>query len=520
MKELTADGIPVTVTCRVLKLARQPYYRWLSHPVADAVLEEALRANALFDAHRDDPEFGYRFLADEARGSGAAMADRTAWRICRDNSWWSVFGKRRSTAKKAGPPVHDDLVRRDFTADGPNRARLDRGRGRPSGCGRSLLGPAGQPGRPHPAGPARHRDRGCWLCRGSRPGVQAEPDRTATAVRPAYPLVVGSACVRGCTGRGVGDHGPAAAPNRRYTTRQRNVKQQVEVVRTALAAGAGVGAAITVLLAFRRQHHHEEATERTEYDASERRINELYIKAVEQLGSAQAPVRLGGLYTLERLGQAAADHRQNIVDVICAYLRMPYMPPPPWWPVSRFRRAARELIGRKADNQRHQELQVRNTAELILLAHLCDYRPPDQRETTPADAQFWDGMGINLNHATLTYFDFNRLHITWASFAHATFTSQAWFQCATVTDGARFDGATFTSYASFDGATFNYDARFDSARFTSIASFDDATFNHGASRTDARALLTTPDGIPVNHAWPTGWEVQPTADGWGTLNEI
>lgn len=297
-------------------------------------------------------------------------------------------------------------------------------------------------------------------------------------------------------------------------------KQRVEVVRTALAAGAGVGAAITVLLAFRRQHHHEEATERTEYDASERRINELYIKAVEQLGSAQAPVRLGGLYTLERLGQAAADHRQNIVDVICAYLRMPYMPPPPWWPVSRFRRAARELIGRKADNQRHQELQVRNTAELILLAHLCDYRPPDQRETTPADAQFWDGMGINLNHATLTYFDFNRLHITWASFAHATFTSQAWFQCATVTDGARFDGATFTSYASFDGATFNYDARFDSARFTSIASFDDATFNHGASRTDARALLTTPDGIPVNHAWPTGWEVQPTADGWGTLNEI
>ncbi|WP_326647290.1 IS3 family transposase [Streptomyces sp. NBC_01750] len=124
VKELTADGIPVTVTCRVLKLARQPYYRWLSHPVADAVLEEVLRANALFDAHRDDPEFGYRFLADEARGSGAAMADRTAWRICRDNSWWSVFGKRRSTAKKAGPPVHDDLVRRDFTADGPNRLWL------------------------------------------------------------------------------------------------------------------------------------------------------------------------------------------------------------------------------------------------------------------------------------------------------------------------------------------------------------------------------------------------------------
>lgn len=118
------DGVPVTLTCRVLKLARQPYYRWLDKPVGDAVLEEAYRANALFDAHRDDPEFGYRFLADEARGMGAGMADRTAWRICRDNRWWSVFGKKRGRGKKAGPPVHDDLVNRTFSADGPNRLWL------------------------------------------------------------------------------------------------------------------------------------------------------------------------------------------------------------------------------------------------------------------------------------------------------------------------------------------------------------------------------------------------------------
>ena len=29
MNELAADGIAVTVTCRVLGIARQPYYRWL-----------------------------------------------------------------------------------------------------------------------------------------------------------------------------------------------------------------------------------------------------------------------------------------------------------------------------------------------------------------------------------------------------------------------------------------------------------------------------------------------------------
>ena len=53
VRELAADGIPVTVTCRVLKLARQPYYRWLATPVTDAELAEAYLANALFDAHRD-----------------------------------------------------------------------------------------------------------------------------------------------------------------------------------------------------------------------------------------------------------------------------------------------------------------------------------------------------------------------------------------------------------------------------------------------------------------------------------
>lgn len=33
VRELAGDGIPVTATCRVLKIARQPYYRWLAQPV-------------------------------------------------------------------------------------------------------------------------------------------------------------------------------------------------------------------------------------------------------------------------------------------------------------------------------------------------------------------------------------------------------------------------------------------------------------------------------------------------------
>jgi putative transposase len=125
VRELAADGVPVAVTCRVLKIARQPYYRWLACPVTEAELEEAYLANALFDAHRDDPEFGYRYLADEVRESGHRACDRTMWRVCSSNGWWSVFGKKRGkNGKKPGPPVHDDLVKRDFTAQAPNQLWL------------------------------------------------------------------------------------------------------------------------------------------------------------------------------------------------------------------------------------------------------------------------------------------------------------------------------------------------------------------------------------------------------------
>ncbi|WP_239639396.1 IS3 family transposase [Brachybacterium paraconglomeratum] len=125
VSELADDGIPVAVSLRVLKLARQPYYRWRKQQVTESELVEAYRANALFDAHRDDPEFGYRFLAGEAAAAGEVMCERTAWRICRDNRWWSVFGKNRGkNGKRPGPPVHDDLVQRDFTADDVNELWL------------------------------------------------------------------------------------------------------------------------------------------------------------------------------------------------------------------------------------------------------------------------------------------------------------------------------------------------------------------------------------------------------------
>ncbi len=123
--ELAVTGIPVTVTCRVLKIARAPFYRWMQQPVGEATWVRAHRVNALKKAHREDPEFGYRFLANEARKAGWRMSRRTAWKLCSDAGITSAAQRRRrSKNKKQGPPVFDDFVRRNFTAAAPNQVWL------------------------------------------------------------------------------------------------------------------------------------------------------------------------------------------------------------------------------------------------------------------------------------------------------------------------------------------------------------------------------------------------------------
>ncbi len=115
---------------------------------------------------------------------------------------------------------------------------------------------------------------------------------------------------------------------------QARAQARIEAIKTALTVGAGTGGAAALFLALRRQWlseheqiHRENVDAVAEHDATERRITELYVKAVDQIGSEHAAVRLGGLYALERLGQNTPDHRQTVVNVICAYLRMPYTPP-------------------------------------------------------------------------------------------------------------------------------------------------------------------------------------------------
>lgn len=107
VRDLATEGIPVVVICGVLGVTPQAFYKWRRAPVSD---------REWVDAH--DPEFRYRFIADELEATGHDLGKGRVHRLCRQNRVWSATTKhgRKGSGKRPGPAVHDDLVRRNFTA--------------------------------------------------------------------------------------------------------------------------------------------------------------------------------------------------------------------------------------------------------------------------------------------------------------------------------------------------------------------------------------------------------------------
>lgn len=216
-----------------------------------------------------------------------------------------------------------------------------------------------------------------------------------------------------------------------------------------LAGGIVVGTAGTsgLILAARRQRatelgllQQERAATESRHDAEKRRVHDLQASAGEQLGSDKAAVRLNGLYQLEHLGEDHPDHRQVVVDVLCAYLRMPFIPP--------------DKLGSVDETWRsREELQVRRTAQRILTAHL---RP------VPVGARhrrFWRDIDVDLAGAVLVDFDMTSCHVR----------------------DCDFEGAEFHGNARFDRTVFHGECRFTDARFHGTSSFLDTRF-HGRNQ--------------------------------------
>jgi transposase InsO family protein len=122
VQELAAEGFPVRLTCGVLGFSAQAFYKWRAKPVCDRDWEDAHLTNAIVDVHLDEPEFGYRFIADELGRAGHRVGESRVHRLCRQQRVWSTTTRkgRRRAGRTPGVAVHEDLVRREFSAPAPD----------------------------------------------------------------------------------------------------------------------------------------------------------------------------------------------------------------------------------------------------------------------------------------------------------------------------------------------------------------------------------------------------------------
>ena len=171
---------------------------------------------------------------------------------------------------------------------------------------------------------------------------------------------------------------------------------------------------------------------RTLAEQRTRTLNERFNTVAGQLGSDKPPaVRLAAVYAMAGLADDWQDHRQMCVDVLCAYLRMPYEPGP----------GDDAPVEKRLAFQASRE--VRHTVIRVITAHL--------NGTAPVS---WCGLNFDFAGAVFDGGDFSGAKLSGGT---VNFTG-AEFSSGTVNfAGAEFSGGTVNfAGAEFSGARVNF----------------------------------------------------------------
>ncbi|WP_331757140.1 pentapeptide repeat-containing protein (plasmid) [Streptomyces anulatus] len=225
------------------------------------------------------------------------------------------------------------------------------------------------------------------------------------------------------------------------STAKLDAKTLFDLTKLSFGVVAGTGALVALVVAYRRQRVDEAGAHRE----ATRLHTERFSQAVEQLGSESPAVRLGGVHALAGLADDAPEHalRQTCIDVLCAYLQLPFTPDPGDDPTHQ--------------EEHHRYLALRKVRHTILRLIGDHYRRPRR---TPRS---WQGCDLDLTGVTIDG-DMD--------FAGAVFS-----------DGrVSFRGAVFSDgRVSFAGARFSgSEVLFTDAKFTgSEVYFRSAVFSDG-----------------------------------------
>jgi putative transposase len=133
VEELKAEGVRVTTTCRVLGFSTQGFYKWRATPCSTRDRDDAELANVIVDIHADNPEFGYRFVADELHRKGWCVSENRLQRLCQQHRIISTTVKLRPLTRSLHryPEGHGTGCRRAWwpapSSESPNSPTPDRG---------------------------------------------------------------------------------------------------------------------------------------------------------------------------------------------------------------------------------------------------------------------------------------------------------------------------------------------------------------------------------------------------------
>ncbi len=207
------------------------------------------------------------------------------------------------------------------------------------------------------------------------------------------------------------------------------------------AVAAGAGAAIALVVSYRKQR-----------DAEEGKFAAAFAAGAAQLGDQAPAVRMAGAYALAALADRHPDRRQQCIDALCGYLRLNYTPEADKKNLTSTTLEHDTGAGRHSDviTYRPDDREVRLTIVAIIRNHL----------TNPRATTNWCSHDLDFTGATLEDFDFTGVHVASqrVSFGGATFSGErVWFGGATFSgERVSFDAATLGDelLVSFDAAKF------------------------------------------------------------------
>ena len=119
---------PIEACCRILRISRSAYYKWLRGDVGDRVIQNRLIADKIEEIHMKDPSKGYRRINDDLyRKYGIKINDKRALRICRLKDIKSTIKySNQGCTRHANNPqyIAENVLNREFSAEKPNEKWL------------------------------------------------------------------------------------------------------------------------------------------------------------------------------------------------------------------------------------------------------------------------------------------------------------------------------------------------------------------------------------------------------------